>query len=49
MDNRRRMMLAGKKKVEPLVVYKPGDAQSAVNALGASWNISWYKYSFGAS
>lgn len=48
MDNRRRMMLAGG-KVAPLVVYKPGDAQSAVNALGASWNISWYKYSFGAS
>lgn len=48
MDNRRRMMLAGG-KVAPLVVYKPGDAQSAVNALGASWNINWYSYSFGAS
>ena len=47
-DIRRRMMLAGGKD-KPLVVYKPGDAQSAVNALGASWNISWYKYSFGAS
>ena len=42
-------MLAGKKKVEPLVVYKPGDKKTTVNAYGASWDIKWYYYSFDSS
>lgn len=49
MDNRRRMLMAAAAKIEPLVVYKPGDTITTVNAYGASWSISWYKYTFGSS